>query len=422
MRKKLPDSKKDLADALQKEAEGRTMGFDDKHWMKDFDKEREMRLIQKEPSGEEIIYREPLKDYDIVRNISAGQLLRGQFLYNNLQTSSTYRQQLIEVDDNIKLMAPGINETMEVLEIYDRKQAETFDSVLDQSGESFAMAIYAGFSKFIHIDGQASGSQTDTLQSKKSSDVQESFVKITQILFVPTASFTLSNQTQSVYLSKCALDALKLLNRRFIEGSSFNRHCNLFFNEFGSHFYTGVCHFGGRYKWAVTSTTNSTKNLKESYESAKSALSGSIGGGYLWFGGEIKGASEKNKKSVTETRTFSESIKVEKKLEKSGGPQENDEIRFWKKGLAEYNSTWVVIDKEISQKCYEGVWTLLKNHEHDFPDSENFGKAIWKVWNTKYSKNEAMKWSKPQLFPDCNSESDQYSDDEETVSINYHIE
>lgn len=418
MRKKLPDSKKDLADALQKEAEGRTMGFDDKPWMKDFDREREMRLIQKESSGEETICREIVKGCDIIRKISAGQLLRGQFIHGNLEKSSTYRHQLIEVDDDIELMAPGINETMEIIEIYDRKQSEKFDAVLDQFGMSFAMAFHAGFKKFIHIDGQASGSHANTSQSKESNDVQESYVKIKQILVVPTASFTLSNQIQSVSLSKCASDALILLNRRFVEEKSIDHHCELFFREFGSHFFTGVCHFGGRYKWEVTSTTDSTKNLKESYESAKSALSGSVGGGYLWFGGEIKGAAEKNKQTVTETRTFSESIKVEKKLEKSGGPQENDEIKFWKKGLAEYNSTWVVIDKDVSQKCYEGVWTLLKNQENYFQDTVNFGKAIHQVWNnnySNYSKGDAMTWSKPQLFLDCNSESDQYSDDEETV-------
>ncbi|CAC5420480.1 unnamed protein product [Mytilus coruscus] len=364
------------------------MEFDDKSYLRDFDMERVKRIIQKVPSGGQIVTRKPLQSYDLIRQIAAGQLLRGQFIHENLQKSSSYRKQLIQVDEPIELMSPGISETMEILEFDDKKQSDEFDSVLNQCGVSFALGFCGRIPLVAHGVGQGSVDYTHTSQKKTMMDWQEQFVKMNQILIVPTASFTLSNH--SVCLFDCALDALTCLHRKFIRNdSSFEKHCNFFFNEFGSHFYTGVWHFG------------------ENYQKAKFALSGSVGGGYLWFGGEVKGAFENDKEQVTGTQTFSEKFKVAKKLEKFGGPQEVDDISLWKKGLEEYNNTWVIIDKDVSQRCYEGVWTLLQGQESMFSNAKDFSKKIQGVWEEIYQKAKtgAMSWSKHQIYFDKNQES-----------------
>lgn len=370
---------------------------------------KEKELIQKDPSGYRVVNRKYLKSCDIIKKIAAGQLLRGQFIHENLQTSSTYRQQLIDVDDNIEIMSPGINETMETLEIYDREQSDKFESVLKQYGISFATAIHVGIKNVAYGNVKASGGRHCSKQVNKRNDKQISFVSLNQILVVPTASFTLSNQ--SVYLSKCALDALRYLHGCFQKNdSSFENQCMLFFSEFGSHFFTGVCHFGGRYKWTVTSETNSEKGCSQNYKAAKHALSGSVGGGYMWFEAEVQGEFQHKTENVTETREFSELCKVGKKLEKFGGPQEVDDIKLWKKGLTEYNNTWVIIDKDVSQKCYEGVWKLVQGKENEFPNAIEFSKRIQTAWGNIYKEaaRDEMSWSLPQIFLDWKSEGKRY--------------
>ncbi|CAG2187895.1 unnamed protein product [Mytilus edulis] len=317
LRQQLRDPRNCLSETLKQDDEGRKMKFDEKSYMRDM--EKVIGVTQKEPSEDQIVTRRPLKSYDLIRQIAAGQLLRGQFIHENLQKSSTYRKQLIQVDEPIELMSPGISETMEILEFDDKKQSDEFDSVLNQYGVNFALEFCGRISLIAQADGK---------------------------------------------------DALKCLHDKFIsEDSSFEKHCNSFFNEFGSHYYTGIWHFGGRYKWAVTSITDSPKDRRENYQKAKIALSGSVSGGFRWFGGEVKGAYEDDTGQVTETRTFSEKFKVTKKLEKFGGPQEVDNISLWKKGLAEHNKTWVIIDKDVSQKCYKGVWTLIHDQECSFSNS-----------------------------------------------------
>lgn len=421
LRLQLPDPRKYLSETLKQDADGRKMEFDDKPYMTNIDMKRRMRITQKEQSGDQIVERKPLQRFDLIRQIGAGQLLRGQFIHEDLQKSSTYRKQLIQIDEPIELMSPGISETMEILEFDDKKQSDEFDSVLDQCGISFAMGLCGGIPIIAHRDGQASFDYRRTGQRKAMKDWQEQFVNINQILIVPTASFTSSNQ--NVCLSECALDALKCLHEKFIgNDSTFKKHCTLFFTEFGSHFYTGVWHFGGRYKWAVTSITDSQNKRSENYQKAKVALSGSVGGGVLWFGGEVKGAFENNKDQVTETRTFSEQFKVAKKLEKFGGPQEVDDITLWKKGLAEHNKTWVIIDKDVSHKCYEGVWTLIQGQETTFPSAKDFSSKIQNVWENIYKKTKndpMMVWSRHQLYLDEKLESS--SDNKEDGSQSQRI-
>lgn len=407
LRRQLPDLGKCLSETLKQHADERKMEFDEKPYMSDIDLERMMRITKKEPSGDQIVGRKHLKIFDLIRQIGAGQLLKGQFIHETLKKSSTYRKQLIQVDEPIELMSPGISETMEMLEFDDKKQSDEFDSVLDQCGVSFAVGLCGGIPLIAHRDGQASFEFMRTNRMKTMKDRQEQFVKINQILIVPTASFTLSNQ--NVCLSECALEGIKCLYEKFIgKDSTFEKHCTLFFSEFGSHFYTGVCHFGGRYKWAVTSITDSQKSRSENYQKAKFALRGSVGGGILWFSGEVKGAFENGKEQITETRTFSENFRVAKKLEKFGGPQEVDDITLWKKGLAEYNKTWVIIDKDVSQKCYEGVWTLIQGQETTFPSARDFSAKIQNVWENIYKKTKddpMMVWSRHQLYLDEKLES-----------------
>ncbi|VDI24995.1 Hypothetical predicted protein, partial [Mytilus galloprovincialis] len=332
MYKTLPDQTTYVKETLANDRQIINQALIEKGWMKDIYKVREKELWKKEPSGDQFVNRESLKSCDMIRKIAAGQLLRGQFIHDNLQTSSTYRHQLIDVDDNIEIMSPGIIETMETLEIFDREQADKFESVLKQYGIIFAKEMHIGINKSASVDVLASGGRNFIEQVNTKKDKQNSFT--------------------------------------------------------------------------VTSETNSEKDSSQNYEAAKHALGGSVGGGYMWFETEVQVAFEHNKEKVTETRDFSELCKIGKKLENFGGPQEVDDIKLWKKGLTEYNNTWVIIDKDVSQKCYEGVWKVVQGKENEFLNANGFSKKNQNAWEKlfKGAKGDAMTWSLPQVFLDWKSE------------------
>lgn len=69
--------------------------------IQEFDDKMEKDRIQTEKSGTVIVKRNHLDNFLIVSKIGAGQVLRGQFIHNDLQASSAYRQQLINVNRNI---------------------------------------------------------------------------------------------------------------------------------------------------------------------------------------------------------------------------------------------------------------------------------------------------------------------------------
>lgn len=394
LRSKLPDTHKILSDAFQQNVDRRKEVFDDKAWLKQFDLDKVNDKLKKEVSGQELVHRIPHKSSDLIRKIAAGQLLRGQFMYKNLQESSTYRHTLIDVDNCIELMLPDSSETMETYEFNEKEQSDRFESVLNQSGKSLAGAVcYGGLGFGVQAHGSAE--YTNINQTNTTTNTQKLTVIIHQLLNVPMASITLSNA--KVSLSECALKALKILNGMVNETKDdFEKECELFFHEFGSHYYTGLCHFGGRYKWTVFSESSSITVLKENYDIAKLALSGSVSGGCSWFGGEIKCSSESGQENQVKNRAILEKCKVTKKLEKFGGPQEVDDIPLWKRGLAEYNDTWVIIDKEVSHKCYEGVWKLIQNQPKDFKEPGLFSKKVFEEWKKHFQKGE-MSWIKDQL-------------------------
>lgn len=402
LRKKLPDTRTHIREAFKSNTDRRKAVFDENTWVKTFESDKKHDRIGKEKSGQQLIDRTRLKSYEVIRKIAAGQLLKGQFMHKNFEESSICRQQLIEVDSSIELMSPGISETMEILEFNSKEQSDKFESILRQSGISCAIGFYHGcFSLKSGVLGDGSFDKTNIEEEKSTSNLQKTFVKINQILHVPTASVTLSQQ--NVYLSSRALKSLKNLH----SSPNFKDDCNLFFHEFGSHYYTGLCHFGGRYIWTVTSVAKSKENRSENYKSAKLALYGCLDGGFLWFGGQTKVSYENETEDVTKTRKFSENCKISKKLEKFGGPQEVDDISLWKKGLAEFNDTWMIIDKDISQKCYEGVWKLVECLTHEFVDAEAFSYQIFDEWEKLYNESADMTWSEPQLFLDYKLEANQ---------------
>ncbi|VDI73738.1 Hypothetical predicted protein [Mytilus galloprovincialis] len=406
LRNNYPDPQKFISDDFKNQADRRKTVFDDNAYKKQYYLDKMNDKLNKETREQQLVVRRPLQNCDVIRKISAGQLLRGQFFHKNLQESSIYRQKLIEIDNFSELLTPGICETMETIEFNDKNQSDEFDSTLKQSGKSLAIALFKGIPFISGGQGHIFGGKTDTDEDKKTSNKQEYFVEISQILNVPTASFTLSHE--HVKLSENAMKTLKRLHETFRsksendkQESDFEKECKLFFHKYGSHYYTGVCHFGGMYIWKVTSFASSEETCSENYNSAKSALNGSLGGGYIWFGGEIKGSYERNRENAKKKREFSETSIVKKKLEKFGGPQEVDDISLWKKGLAEYNDTWVIIDKDVSQKCYEGVWELIKD-DNEFSDAATFSKGIQTIWKSIYdnAEKDAMHWSRSQLYLD----------------------
>lgn len=81
-------------------------------------------------------------------------------------------------------------------------------------------------------------------------------------------------------------------------------------------------------------------------------------------------------------------------------------LHHGRKGLTEHNETWVIIDKDVTQKCYEGVWKLIQKRVNEFSNAEYFSTKIHHVWEEAYKEaGDEMSWSRSELFYDWKLES-----------------
>lgn len=289
----------------------------------------------------------------IVTNISGGQLLRGYHIQHTVLECVIPRKQLINIVDEVEILAPKMVETYDSQEFFDEEKAGKYEHVVQHWGTN-AAAYVAVIGTFTTKFGLSKRSTDDTMQSKIS---DEGYTEIKETVCVPVASFSLENVPH--YISQEAMSELERIDEH-LQDKNVHERCNQFFQTFGSHYFAGTYHFGGRYTRSVICQTEKNVKKSDSLTLSKIALQGEAAGMIDWFVGGIRvekdNSKDENKKNFVENEDY----RVEKKIVKCGGPAEVDSISKWKLGLVKYPSTWSIINMDVHKDEWRGVWDILR--------------------------------------------------------------
>lgn len=312
-------------------------------------KNMHQELLKIEQLTKELADRVQLNASAIVRRISAGQILRGYHLKEEDLKRVIPRKQLITIPDQIELMAPRMQETFMSQEFFDEKKSGQHDHVVHHWG------IHAGIFGLIGCFAPNIGLSTthadDTLGREQSNT---GFTEIKETIIVPTASFSLENT--HCYLSPEAINELIKIDEYLEKDPKGSARCKDFFDAFGSHYFAGTYHFGGRLTRSAICRSANSITKSDSIKLAKQAFRGeNFALINLFLTGSIDNINDKSISTYKENEDY----RLNKKLVKCGGPAEADSIQQWKFGLVKYPSTWSIIHLDVHKDEWRGVWELL---------------------------------------------------------------
>lgn len=311
-------------------------------------------LTKMELLGTDLTTRKQPTPSETINKISSGQILRGYFIQNDVKKRVIPRKRLIKINEEVEILDPEMEETFTNQEFFSEKEAAMYDHVVKHWGFS-AVGSIGMLGKFTLEIGGSMKSTEDTSQNNIS---EQGYTEIKETVFVPTASFSLEDVAH--YLSPEALCELIKIDKNIGEGGDHETQnmCSQFFETFGSHYFAGTYHFGGRYTRSVICRSNREVTKSESIKLSKYALQGG-GSGMNWFVGGIQAEFDKsNDKSQSKYREYDD-YHVEKRIVKCGGPSEVDTVAQWKLGLVKYPSTWNIISMDAHKNDWKGVWELL---------------------------------------------------------------
>ncbi|XP_078312693.1 interferon-induced very large GTPase 1-like [Crassostrea virginica] len=333
-----------------------------------------MEIDKKDPT-----YREKISPRDLISSISAGRILRGYHLTKDVSLRVLPRKQLISLGDDVTILAPMMEEIFMSQEFFDEEMAEMYDHVVKHWG--FSATLSVGEPGIFSTD--IAGSTASTNEKTRENTNESCYTEIKETVTVPMASFVLENTPH--FLSTEAVNELSKLEKNMEkENSDIDKLCNNFFQTFGSHYFAGTYHFGGRYTRSVICKTKHKMTKEESLTLTKSALQATAGGVFEWFsaGGGIKIEESKDES----TRKFHDKVNnnVRKKIVQCGGPPETDSIPEWKLGLVKYPATWSIIDMDAHKNEWKGVWELLKNDlSSKIKNKKRLRKALKNAWENE---------------------------------------
>lgn len=278
---------------------------------------------------------------EILRHLSSGIVSKGVYLQQDLNNSIHPRNILIKIPDNVHFKFPSISETAETFEFSNQEIFEKFTTVLNNGGKSLAASFFSKLAVFLSIKKQ----DTQKLESSKDSYFRKwSCRESITTVFVPTAAVQIES-TNRCKLSASALHKLQKLESCFQNtglNEVFINKCEDFFKEFGSHYFIGTYHLGGRRKESRSEEVKDTKEEKQ------------------------------------EKHDYYSSSKI--KLEKFGGSTSDDNIGTWKRSLVGKKNNWVIIDKQESFSMnYRAVWTLIDALNFNKPSE--FSDALQDAWS-----------------------------------------
>lgn len=339
-------------------------------------------LMKMEQLTTELAKREIPTPSEVVTKISAGRILRGYYIQKDLWKRVIPKKQLIAIPDDIQLLAPRMEETFTSEEFYSEEKSELYDHVVHHWGLNATGSI--GEIGVFTADLGFSMKKTNDVSLSKISD--EGFTEVKETVTVPTASFSLENVHH--YLSTEALQELIKLERSLSAGDDKPiQECEQFFQNYGSHFFAGTYHFGGRYTRSAICRSETTMTNSESIKLSKLALQVGGAGMVDWFVVGARAEFEKSDDKSESKYKQNEDYKVEKRIVKCGGPAEADSIPHWKLGLVKYPSTWNIINMDVHNDEWKGVWDLLGDDlSLKFDNIETFRSTLKKVWEMGYKE------------------------------------
>lgn len=339
-------------------------------------------LIKMKQLTTELAMREQPTPSEVVTKISAGRILRGYYIHTDIWKRVIPKRQLITIPDKIQLLAPRMEETFTSKKFFSEEKSGLYDHVVQHWGLN-ATGSFGMIGVFTADFGLSNKSTDDDSLSKVSN---EGFTEIKETVIVPTASFSLENVPH--YLSPEALcELIEVEKSLSADENNSIKLCKQFFQNFGSHYFAGTYHFGGRYTRSAICRSETPMTNSDSIKLSKSALQYGGAGMVDWF---VFGAREENEKSVdhsTSKYKENEDYKVEKKIVKCGGPPEADSIPHWKLGLVKYPSTWNIINMDVHNDEWKGVWDLLGDDiSSKFGNIKTFRSTLKNVWEMGYTK------------------------------------
>ncbi|XP_062605200.1 interferon-induced very large GTPase 1-like [Saccostrea cucullata] len=315
---------------------------------------------------------------DLVTKISSSRVLRGYYIQKKLWERVLPRRQIIDIPGDVEVLAPILKETYSTLEFFSEEQSLRHDHVVNHWG--FNAAANVGVMGLFTADIGISHKETEDESNEK--QYEEGYTEIKTTSYVPLASFSLENVHHSI--SKNALTDLVELEKKLTDENQAVL-CREFFETYGTHYYAGTYHFGGRYTLHVICRSKKEMSRSDSLKLSKFAIQGGVGGFFadLMGGFRVEGESSKDE-SVSKYREHDD-YRVEKKIVKCGGPVEVDSVPQWKLGLAEYPSTWTVIDQDVYKNEWKGVWELLTDeHSSRFKDINLVRFALESEWEVEF--------------------------------------
>lgn len=284
-----------------------------------------------------------LSDAKLLSCMSSGKVLKGLYFQKDFNDSITPRSNLVEIPDNVQFFLPAIQETAETHEFFHQELSETFVRVLNNEGTSLA----ASFSSKVLLVLDSKQQVIKKLNGSKDPYFKKWLHReLCTTIFVPTASVHIEH-TKRCKLSTPAMHKLQKLESCFQKtalNDEFLKQCEDFFIEFGSHYFVGTYHLGGRRKDS-----------------------------------RIEDIKETNKKEGEEDKEHNKSPSINTTYEKYGGSVQHDDIGTWKRSLVEKPCNWFVIDKEESSAFnYRGVWKLIDRVK--FKRQPEFSDALCEAW------------------------------------------
>lgn len=306
--------------------------------------------------------------FEIVTKISAGQILRGYNIQRNIWSRVIPRKQLITIPNQIQLLAPRLGETFRCQEFFSEEKAMLHDHVVQHWGLNVTGSLGV-FGRNITADlGFVNTFAGDTFQNEQS---RGGYTEIKETFSVPTASFSLENVPHNIS-PEALCELIKLEKNLTTDEDENNKLCQDFLNAFGSHYFAGTYHFGGRITRSAICKSVQRMTKSESIKLSKLALQAHGEGIIRWF--VFGGSLDVNNTQSGHSSSFKEGekYKIEKRFAKFGGPVEADSIHQWKMGLVKCPSTWNIIDQDAYNiHEWKGVWELLKDEvSYKFKDIE----------------------------------------------------
>lgn len=254
--------------------------------------------------------REQLTSSEIVTKISSGQILRGYFIHKDITESVVPRKKLINIPEEVELLAPVMAETFLSKEFFCEEKAGLFDHVVKYWGIKAATSF--GNIGIFNVDFASSLDDRD--EGSRNEVSQNGYTEIKEIVTVPTASFSLENVSH--YISSEALEELIKLEQGILNaknGEITTDLCVAFFNAFGTHYFAGMYHFGGRFIRSVICRSETKMTKRDSIKLSKWAMQTGGRGMIEWFtfSGQVGYEQSKDENKIKYRED--EHYKVEKK-------------------------------------------------------------------------------------------------------------